>query len=158
MREKTDASSPVPWPPIVYGLAALAAAILTFAFPLTLPDGLPVWAARSLGGIIIAAGLALLFGAGGQFQKAATPIPPIRPTTAIVKDGLYGYTRNPMYLGMTLILLGLALATDSVWFLVAALAALIGVTKLAIEREEAYLERKFGADYLRYKARVRRWL
>jgi protein-S-isoprenylcysteine O-methyltransferase Ste14 len=162
MVEQNEASSPLPWPPIIYGLAALVATLLTYAVPFALSDSLPAFAARgpraTAGAVFIAAGAALLLGAAGLFKKAGTPIPPNQPTTAIVTAGLYRYTRNPMYLGMTAIMLGLSLATDSVWFLVTLLGALIAVTKLAIEREEAYLERKFGADYLSYKARVRRWL
>ena len=162
MASRSDASSPLPWPPMIYGLAALAAALLTYAVPFALSDSLPALAARNprviAGAVLIAAGGALLLGAAGLFKKAGTPIPPNQPTTAIVTAGLYRYTRNPMYLGMTAIMLGLALAADSVWFVVTLLGALIAVTKFAIEREEAYLERKFGADYLRYKTRVRRWL
>ena len=62
-----------------------------------------------------------------------------------------------MYLGMSLILAGLGFAFDQLWFLLALPVALVAVTKLAIEREEAYLERKFGAEYVAYKRDVRRW-
>ena len=80
-----------------------------------------------------------------------------KPSTALVTDGIYRWTRNPMYVGLSLILVGIGLATGSVWFLVALPFAVFAVTKLAIEREELYLADKFGAAYHDYKARVRRW-
>ena len=72
--------------------------------------------------------------------------------------GVYAYTRNPLYLGPTIGLIGVALVLDSLWFLVATPLSAFAITKLAIEREEEYLARKFGDAYLAYKARVRRWL
>jgi protein-S-isoprenylcysteine O-methyltransferase Ste14 len=158
MVEPSDASSPVPWPPIIYGSAALAAAILTWFGPPWNFGGTGVTAIRILGGILILSAVALIMLAGGQFHKAGTPVPPIEPTSIIVSTGVYRYSRNPMYLGMSLMMLGLAFVTTSLWFLVATPLAMVAVTKLAIEREEAYLERKFGRGYLDYKERVRRWL
>ena len=158
MSPTQDASSPLPWPPIVFGSAALIAALLTWLTPLPVPQGMGYLALRLLGGFALAAGIALIVAAGGQFRKAGTGIVPTKPTTAIVGAGIYATTRNPMYLGMALILLGLGFATASPWFFIADIFAIPAVTKLAIEREEAYLERKFGGEYLAYKARVRRWL
>ena len=159
MTETTgEASSPVLWPPIIYASGALAAALLTWLIPLRFPGLAANFAALAAGGLVIAAGVTLLVTADRLFMRAGTAIKPTRPTTAIVTSGIYRYTRNPMYLGMTLILLGLALATGSLWFLIALPVAVFAVTKLAIEREEAYLERKFGPDYLSYKVQVRRWL
>jgi len=83
---------------------------------------------------------------------------PTKPSSALVTSGIYRWTRNPMYLGMSLILGGIGLAAGSLWFLIALPIAMIAVTKLAIEREERYLAQLFGQPYLDYKARVRRWL
>ncbi len=103
------------------------------------------------------AGLVLLFAAAARFLKAGTNIPTHRPTTALVTDGLYRYSRNPIYVGLTLIYLGLAAAFASLGTLVL-LPAVIAVLHVGvIRREERYLEGKFGAAYLDYKARVRRW-
>jgi protein-S-isoprenylcysteine O-methyltransferase Ste14 len=63
-----------------------------------------------------------------------------------------------MYLGLTVILLGIGLATGSIWFFIGMAIAMFAVTKLAIEKEEIYLADKFGAAYLDYKSRVRRWI
>jgi len=84
-------------------------------------------------------------------------VAPTKASTALVTDGIYSWTRNPMYLGLSLILVGIGLATGSAWFLVALPIAVFAVTKLAIEPEEVYLANKFGAAYEAYKSRVRRW-
>jgi protein-S-isoprenylcysteine O-methyltransferase Ste14 len=158
MVEAPDASSPVLWPPIIFGAAALVSAILAWFVPLPFPTAFHTAIAMIAGVLLIAVGVGLLVIADRLFTRVGTAVKPTQPTSAIVTTGIYSYTRNPMYLGMSLILLGLCLATGSLWFLIALPIAMFAVTKLAIEREEAYLERKFGADYLAYKARVRRWM
>ena len=153
-----DASSPVPWPPIIYGGAAVVAGIVSWlsAWPFEPTAG---WFFIRIAGVcLIFAGIALLMAAAAGFNRAKTPMPPTAPTKALVFGGIYRFTRNPMYLGMTSILAGLGLALDQLWFLIAVPLALFAVTKLAIEREEAYLARRFGAPYLEYKTKVRRWL
>ena len=155
MDETRDASSDFLWPPTIYGLATLVAWGLSRVAPIAMP--LPE-AARWAGWGIVAVALALAGVAGIQFLRARTGTLPTSPTTAIVASGVYRFTRNPMYLAMTLALFGLGLALASPWFWLVAPAAVRLVTILAIEREEAYLTRKFGAAYLDYKSRVRRWI
>ena len=87
-----------------------------------------------------------------------TTIHPKGATTAIVSTGLYRYTRNPMYLSLTLIYMGVSVAINAWWGLLLLIPLLVVVQKGIIEQEEAYLSRKFGEEYLRYKAQVRRWL
>ncbi len=134
------------------------AALLAWLVPLSLvPAGGET--PRQIAGIaIVASGVLLVLAAMRLFRRAGTPVAPIEPTSALVTDGIYRWTRNPMYLALSLILLGLAVATGSLWFLLALAAAIYAVTKLAIEREETYLAGKFGSAYLDYKARVRRWM
>ena len=104
-----------------------------------------------------------LVGPGNQLRKlpmtwAGTNVPSKLPTTTIVDTGPFRFTRNPIYVGMMLGLIGLAIAFNSLWLLMTlALFALI-IRYGVITREEAYLERKFGDVYRRYRARVRRWL
>ncbi len=106
----------------------------------------------ALGGIVVAA-----MGAA-SFARASTGLVPFTPATVLVTGGLYRYTRNPMYLGMTLVLLGMALLLGSV----TALAPVAGFVAIIHRRfvlpEEAFLEQAFGQAYLDYKLRVRRWL
>ena len=158
MSPPQDASSPLPWPPVVTAVLLVGGAVLTWLAPLPLPDAFGGGLVRGFGFGGIVAALVLGGTAMRGFLAAGTPIPPNRPTRAIVASGVYAFTRNPMYLGMALLLFGIGLAASSWWFVIAAAIAVIALTKLAIEREEAYLERKFGGEYLAYKARVRRWL
>lgn len=93
-----------------------------------------------------------------EFWRARTSPLPIRPTTAIVTTGPYRFTRNPMYLSLALLYAGLALWFAVIWALMLLPVALVIVRYYVIAGEERYLERKFGQEYLDYKARVRRWL
>ena len=93
-----------------------------------------------------------------KFRAAGTPVPARKPTTAIVRAGPYRFSRNPIYLAFSLFHLGIALWMDSLWLLATLVGAVALVDSIAIRREEQYLEQKFGAEYLDYKARVRRWL
>jgi protein-S-isoprenylcysteine O-methyltransferase Ste14 len=104
------------------------------------------------GGVLLAAGAVLLF------HRAGTTPNPTRPTTALVIHGPYRLTRNPMYVGLGLCYLGATLLVDSIWPLALFPALIVLVQRWVISHEEAYLERKFGAEYRAYQARVRRWL
>lgn len=152
------ASSKFVWPPVIYGAAAIAAALLAWLAPVSLLPAAGETLRHILGIALVLAGILLALAAKRLFDRAGTPVAPIKPTSALVTDGIYRHTRNPMYLGLSLILLGLAVATGSLWFLAGLVVAVYAVTKLAIEREELYLAGKFGATYLQYKSRVRRWV
>ena len=80
------------------------------------------------------------------------------PTTALVTTGPFRFSRNPLYVALTLAYLGIAVAAQSLWALALLIVVLIVMQQGVIGREERYLERPFGADYLRYKERVRRWI
>lgn len=158
MNEDGDASSRVVWPAIIYGSGALICGLLTYLYRLPFLPATAIVPVRVLGIVILLAGLAIGATAVIGFRRAGTPIPPTQPTTAIVVEGPYRHTRNPMYLGFTIILAALALVTNSLWFAIPVPIAILAVTKLAIEPEERYLEAKFGERYVAYKGRVRRWL
>lgn len=158
MAETPQASSPVIWPPIIYASAAGVSLILSMLNSWSFETLSTRSIVFSVGVIAAVLGVALLAAAGRLFASAGTPVAPNRPTKALVFDGIYKYTRNPMYLGFTVVLFAIGLIFDELWFLIAAPLAMFAVTKLAIEREEAYLERKFGAAYVAYKERVRRWI
>jgi protein-S-isoprenylcysteine O-methyltransferase Ste14 len=92
------------------------------------------------------------------FRRAETSFLPWTPTEALVTSGPFRYTRNPMYLGMGVLYVGLALAFGLLWALVVLPVVLLAVVRLVIVREERYLERAFGEDYRAYRRRVRRWI
>jgi protein-S-isoprenylcysteine O-methyltransferase Ste14 len=145
-------------PPLIY-LAFLAAGIaleygVVRTQGLDMPPSLRVTVIFAL----FIAGAGFIAAAVLRFRKAGTPPPPWQPTTAFVADGVYRWTRNPMYLGMTLIYLAAGVAADApvVFWLLALLVPTIhyGV----ILREERYMAGKFGQPYVDYVHRVPRWL
>ena len=143
-------------PPLIFiGVLAIALAIdwLVAGPSLGMSYGLRMLTATIL---LIPAGV-LLFAAGAGFSSAKTNIPPWKPSTALVTSGIYGYTRNPMYLGMALAYAALSVFADSVVALAGLPVALAVMHYGVIAREERYLEEKFGESYREYRRRVRRW-
>ena len=111
-----------------------------------------------VGGSLILIGLALAVAGIRNFSRAGTPVPTNEPTRALATTGIHGWTRNPIYLGMFLLYGGIGVAAQSSWILILTLPLAITIRYGVVAREEAYLERRFGAAYRDYKARVRRWL
>jgi protein-S-isoprenylcysteine O-methyltransferase Ste14 len=107
---------------------------------------------------LILVGLALAAGGIRNFSKAGTPVPTNEPVRALVTNGIHGWTRNPIYLGMFLVYGGIGLAARSPWMLLLTLPLAITIRYGVVAREEAYLERRFGDAYRDYMGRVRRWL
>ena len=107
--------------------------------------------------ILLTGAVTLAVWAIATFRRRRTTIWPMGSTRAVVAQGPYKYSRNPMYLAMTLAYVGVCLGFDSVWPLVFLPGVLLVVDSYVIRREESYLRRKFGRPYLQYAARVRRW-
>lgn len=151
----TDNPGVIARPPRIF-MAALA---LGFGLELLFPTSFVHGVARfALGAALAAAGIWLVATAIRQQRAAGTNIETHRPTETIVRDGLYRFSRNPIYIGLFGIYLGCAVLGDSLWLLALALP-LYGVMHYGvIAREERYLERKFGDTYTRYRSTVRRWL
>ena len=104
--------------------------------------------------------LGFLFGSGAflEFRKARTTLDPHGSAKQVVTSGIYRFTRNPIYLGFLLMVIGLPLNSGLFWGLVMAPFYVFMMNRLVIEHEEAYLEKKFGKTYASYTSRVRRWL
>jgi protein-S-isoprenylcysteine O-methyltransferase Ste14 len=150
-----DISGVVAPPPLIF-LAGLG---IGFALEALLPgSSVPDAVAWILGGALLLAGLVLLFWFEQAFTRKKTPANPWRPTTAIATDGPYRITRNPAYVGMALVYIGIALCSHALWVLLPLPVVLAIIDRGVIAREERYLERKFGQEYLDYKRRVRRWI
>lgn len=142
-------------PPLLSLLAVLIGAGLEQLWPLPiLSAGLPVL----LGAVLIAAGAAVFFASTRSFGAAGTPVPGNEPTTAIVSSGPYRFSRNPIYVAFILMQLGAAVCLNSLWVIATLLVAGALIHFVIIPREERYLEANFGAEYLAYKASVRRWI
>jgi protein-S-isoprenylcysteine O-methyltransferase Ste14 len=108
---------------------------------------------------MLAAGGFVMIAIGTRlFAAAGTNVPPTLPTTALVVDGIYRRSRNPLYLGLILVYLGLGVAAGSLWAIGLLVPLLWVINVGVVKREERYLERKFGDAYRAYKARVRRWI
>ena len=91
-------------------------------------------------------------------NHAQTAVNPAMSTTAIVSDGVFSFSRNPIYLSLTMLYVGIGLLFNALWALLLLLPLIVVVQNGVIKREEKYLEQKFGDEYLRYKASVRRWV
>lgn len=142
-------------PPLIYVAGFLVGVALELAFPV---GGLPVPIAVAAGVIGLGLWLGLDGSAMRRFQRAGTSMVPMRPSTTLVISGPYRFTRNPMYLGMGSLYLGLALALGVIWAVAVLPLVLLAVDRLVIAREESYLERQFGDEYRAYKRHVRRWI
>ncbi len=142
-------------PPLVYLVALLIGVGLDLVRP---ARWLPRELGAALGIPILVATLALFLSSIRRFKAAGTPVPGNKPATAIVQSGPYRFTRNPISLAFSLLVLGVACALDSLWLLGTLAGAVSVMSFVVIPREERYLERRFGAEYLDYKARVGRWL
>jgi protein-S-isoprenylcysteine O-methyltransferase Ste14 len=104
------------------------------------------------------AGIAIMASAMRRFAAAGTNVPTPLPVNAIVTDGLYSYSRNPIYIALTIIYLAIAIAAASTWSLILLIPMFFLIRYGVIAREELYLEGKFGNTYLDYRNRVRRWI
>lgn len=155
----TDRGPQLPLPPPVLLLMALVAAIILDWAPLQFlapPVGFNLQVV--VGAVLVAGSLALVSGAVQTFRREGTNVIPTRPALKIVTNGPYRFTRNPMYLGMVLFLLGISLAFSLEWGIILAPILWIAFDRLIVAREEAYLTGKFGADYQALRDKTRRWL
>jgi protein-S-isoprenylcysteine O-methyltransferase Ste14 len=154
----TGTAGVVARPPLLFLAALLLGLVLGRVLPLpfAVPDSdLVHWTIASslmlIGSSLAATGIRNL-------SRAGTPVPTNKPTRALVTTGLHAWTRNPIYLGLFLVYGGIGIATRSPWVLILMLPLAITIRYGVVGREEAYLERRFGAAYRDYKTRVRRWL
>lgn len=152
-----DKGPAVPFPPpFLFVAGFLVGTALERLFPMgAMPGGVP----REVAGVaLIVAGLGAAFAGILTFRYFRTAILPHKPAARVVDRGLYAYTRNPMYLGLSLLYAGLSLVLATWWTLALLPVVLLTLTTQVIAREERYLRRAFPVEYADYCARVRRWL
>lgn len=142
-------------PPFFYALGLLAGLGLELAFPV---DG-PSTAVRvGVAAVGVALTVMLNIRAVVRFSRAGTSVNPYNPTRALVTDGPFRITRNPIYLGIACLYVAIAVGFSLIWALALLPVVILAVDRLVIVREERFLERRFGEEYLAYKRRVRRWI
>jgi protein-S-isoprenylcysteine O-methyltransferase Ste14 len=154
MSEPDNAGVVAP-PPAIYGAALALGLALQYLWPLRV-HGAP--GIRLVGLLLAGVGLALGVAAFREFQRQGTSIDPRQPTTTLIRTGLFRFSRNPVYVGVTALYLGIALAVNSLWLVLLLVPTLAVMSRGVIDREERYLERKFGEAYRDYRRSVRRWI
>jgi protein-S-isoprenylcysteine O-methyltransferase Ste14 len=147
--------SPLVHPPIL----ALLFIVLAYSLGQIVPLPFTVPVVLRYGGLLLAfVGLLLGISALLEFRKARTTLDPHGSVKQVVTSGIYRFTRNPIYLGFLLFLMGVPLNSGFYWGIVLAPFFILVMNRLVIQKEEAYLEKKFGKAYTGYTSRVRRWL
>jgi protein-S-isoprenylcysteine O-methyltransferase Ste14 len=145
-------------PPLIFGAAFALGQILQFIRPVPLLPQFATSLRRPAAGAMIAGGLAVGLWGFRTMQRAGTSADPYEPSTALVEDGPFQYSRNPLYLTLTAIYIGINLLRNNFWGLLLLPALLAVLQRGVIEREERYLHQRFGENYRDFTERVPRWL
>jgi protein-S-isoprenylcysteine O-methyltransferase Ste14 len=142
-------------PPLIYLLALLLGLLLDRRLHVPF---LPRRVARVLGWPLVGGGMALAAWFARTMRGADTTMHINKPVSRVVQDGPFRFSRNPGYLSLTMLYAGIAVLRNALWAIVLLPLVVYVIQREVIEREEGYLERTFGEEYLNYKARVRRWV
>ncbi len=158
MAEPKDTAGVIAPPPLI----ALTAVIFGFAFERLLPtlavtSTLPLPARIVIGVALMTGGAALAVAGRNAFVAHDTDVNPYKPANVLVTTGIFAHLRNPMYVGLALLVAGIGIAFASVWTVVMVVPQMLIIHYGVVEREERYLEAKFGESYRRYKASVPRY-
>ena len=157
----TDTSRDTPnvviFPPLIPFSVLVVGVVLNFFMPLGLLAHFLFLGRIVVGVIAFVIGIGMVIGANRLFQRIGTNARPSKPTMALASSGMFTWTRNPMYVGGSLALLGIAIGFALDWVILLLVASLPLVHYGIILREERYLERKFGDEYRRYKTKVPRY-
>jgi protein-S-isoprenylcysteine O-methyltransferase Ste14 len=156
MPESPDHADVRVFPPAVFVAALAVGGLLHWILPLR-------FAAEAgwrvpLGLAVVAAGFAVGAWTFAALVRTNQNPHPATPTPELIQSGPFRLSRNPIYVGMAAVQAGIGIAVGSVWILLLLIPAIAVVQRTVIEREEAYLERKFGESYRAYRGSVRRWL
>lgn len=141
-------------PPLIYVAAFLVALLLNWLLPLA---ALPAFR-RTAALVFLLPGVLLMIWSNVLFRRAHTSLVPVKPSNALVVQGAYRLTRNPMYLGLLCVYFAAALWFNVLWALILLPVLVVAMQRMVIVKEERYLERRFGDSYRQYRAQVRRWI
>ena len=160
-RAMTDTSRDTPdviiFPPLILLLVLVVGVVLNFFMPLGLLAHVLFLGRIVVGAIAFVVGIGMVIGANLIFRRIGTNARPSQPTLALATTGMFTWTRNPMYVGGSLALLGISIGFALDWVLLLLVVSLPLVHYGVILPEERYLERKFGDEYRRYKTKVPRY-
>lgn len=146
-----------PWPPLLYGMAALMALVLVRVYPITVTHERG-WLSWVSGAALILSAVFLDFWAIKTLLDRHTAVLPHRCATCLVTCGPFRFTRNPIYLGYTLVMIGVGLMTLNPWFFIMAIVAVALTTLIAVRNEERHLLSRFGFEFERYCRQTARWI
>ena len=144
-------------PPKIFWLCLLTGVLLSWLLPWRMNLLSEAWRIAWGTGLVLA-GFSFMMWGHGIFKGLGVNVPTNLPASELVSQGAYRFSRNPMYVGFLAILLGLGLAVGSYWMLLSSLPMGLYLAFYVVPREEAYLSRAFGDDFLTYRQAVRRWL
>jgi len=142
----------------IFGIPFLLSLILGYLIPLPLSVLLPRAASVSVGIILLVIGSAIIVMTRRHFSQAGQPTNPGIPTTKLITTGIFSWSRNPLYLGGVVAVIGLGALLNSLWLLILLVPTIAAVHFILIVPEEQYLEAKFGEPYHQYVRSVRRWV
>ncbi|MCG7896376.1 MAG: hypothetical protein B6D69_07400 [gamma proteobacterium symbiont of Stewartia floridana] len=142
-------------PPVIHIVSIGLGGAINHYFPVSLPHWVIL---QWVGAMLALSAIAITLWGMREFHASRNPVAPIRPVNRLMVSGPYRFTRNPLYLSLILLQLGLALFFLNGWMAVLLLPVVIIVHVYVVAREEAYLLRRFGSDYQTYQERVRRWI
>ncbi|MBA2784163.1 MAG: isoprenylcysteine carboxylmethyltransferase family protein [Rubrobacteraceae bacterium] len=154
-RDNADNPGVIAPPPLIYAGALVAGLLANRRYRIPF---LPRPLARMLGWLLVVCGLAVGLLGFREMRRAETNLDPSKPATTVVTEGPFRFTRNPLYLGMTMIYGGISAFANALTAALLLPIVLHLMRRGVIEREERYLERKFGDVYLQYKAKAPRWI
>ena len=155
MDRSADNPGVIALPPLLYGGAFIVVLVLRWFWPMRIvADSGLLWAGLGL----VAIGVALASWGRRTMKAAGTNINPSLPATALVASGPFRYSRNPLYVALTIVFLGLTLAVNTWWGVVVLIPLLAIMHRGVVRREERYLEQKFGESYRQYRSKVRRYV
>jgi protein-S-isoprenylcysteine O-methyltransferase Ste14 len=142
-------------PPVLYGGAFVVVLLLHWAWPLTIVrQPIAFW----LGLVLLVPALALAAWGRRTMHEAGTNISPLKPAVSLVTSGPFRFSRNPLYVALTVLYLGFTILLNSWWGVILLIPVLVVLHWGVVRREERYLELKFGEEYAKYRSRVRRYL
>ena len=157
-KQNLDHPKVIVFPPLVLATTVALAIALQWLMPLLFLSNIDRTWRITIGAAIFAVGLSICLIARRALISHGTNVNPLRPTTALATEGIFNWTRNPIYVGGTTVMIGIALVFALDWLLALIVPSVLVLHFAVVKREEEYLARKFDEEYRRYTTRVPRYL